>query len=267
MNIKYNLFPKGKQHCLTMSFDDGRNYDRKMIELFNQYQIKGTFHLNSGKLDEVGYVSKDEVKQLYDGHEVACHTVNHPHLTELPTTQIIEEVLKDKETLESLVEYPIRGISVPFGAYNQEILNTLKLCGMEYNRTVIRTYKFDAPNNFLEWHPTHHLREFDQQLFDDFFNNPFNQMKILYLWGHSYEFEDLNLWHDLEKTCAYLGNKDTIWYATNIQLKDYLCALKRLVVSANGTMFYNPSGIDVWISVENKKVCIPANQTIHLFTK
>ena len=261
MNIKYNLFPEGKQHCLTMSFDDGREYDRKMIELFNQHQIKGTFHLNSGKLDCDGYVTSKEVKDLYNGHEVSCHTVNHPHLTQLPKIQIIEEILKDKEVLENLVQYPIRGISVPFGAYNQEVLDIFKTCGIEYNRTVIRTYNFTAPESFLEWHPTHHLRDFDQKLFDDFLNNPFDEMKILYLWGHSYEFEDLNLWDDLEKTCAYLGKRNDIWYATNIQIKDYLSALKQLVVSANGTIFYNPTAIDVWISVDNNKICVPAGQT------
>ena len=178
----------------------------------------------------------------------------------LPTIQIIEEVLKDKQTLETLVGYPVRGISVPFGKYNQEVLNTLETCGIEYNRTVIRTYNFMAPESFLEWHPTHHLREFDQKLFDDFFSNPFDEMKILYLWGHSYEFEDLNLWDDLEKSCSYLGNRNDVWYATNIQIKDYLTALKQLVVSTDGTMFYNPSAIDVWISVNNNKVCVPAGQ-------
>ena len=29
-------------------------------------------------------------------------------------------------------------------------------------------------------------------------------------------------------------------------------------------MFYNPSAIDVWISVNNKAVCIPSNQTVKI---
>lgn len=150
MNIKYNLFPKGKKHCVTMSFDDGRIYDRQLIDIFNHYGIKGTFHLNSGFLDHDSYISKVEVKDLYKGHEVACHTVSHPHLTQLPTIQIMEEILKDKETLENLVGYPIRGISVPFGDYNQDVIEIMKTCGMEYNRTVIRTYKFNPPHAFME---------------------------------------------------------------------------------------------------------------------
>lgn len=261
MDIKYNLFPNGKSFCITMSFDDGRTYDRRLINIFNQYGIKGTFHLNSGFLDQEDYVTKKEVKDLYKGHEVACHTVTHPHLTELPNIQIIKEILEDKDVLEKLVGYPIRGISSPFGAYHQQVLEIMKMCGIEYNRTVKRTYQFNPPENFLEWHPTHHIRIFERDLFDQFFSNPFNEKKILYLWGHSYEFNDNNTWGEIEKVCQYLGNREDVWYATNIEIKDYLDALNRLVLSVDGTMFYNPSAIDVWVSINNQPIRIKANET------
>lgn len=85
-------------------------------------------------------------------------------------------------------------------------------------------------------------------------------MKILYLWGHSYEFNDNNNWDEIEKVCAFLGNREDVWYATNIEIKDYIDALQRLVISANGTMFYNPSAIDVWISVNHQPVCIHSKE-------
>ena len=43
-----------------------------------------------------------------------------------------------------------------------------------------------------------------------------------------------------------------------------LTALKKLVISVSKNMFYNPSAIDVWISVNNKAVCIPSNQTVKI---
>lgn len=260
-NVIFNLFPGGKQHCLTMSFDDGRIDDIKLIEIFNKYQIKGTFHINSGFLDTDQYIKKEWVKDLYKGHEVSCHTYSHPHLTQLPTIEIIEEVLKDKQILEDLVGYPIRGLSSPFGDYNPQLLEILKTCGMEYHRTVTRTYKFNKPTDFMEWHPTHHIRVFEKELFDNFLSNPFNEMKIMYLWGHSYEFSDNNTWEEIDKVCAYLGNRENVWYATNIELKDYLCALEKLVISVDRTIFYNPSAVDVWISVNDNKICIHSGET------
>ena len=43
----YHCFPGGKFKALTMSYDDGYMEDIRLIEIFNQYGIKGTFNLNS----------------------------------------------------------------------------------------------------------------------------------------------------------------------------------------------------------------------------
>ena len=72
MNRVYCCYPGGKHKALTMSYDDGRVHDRRLIEIFNRYGIKGTFHLNSGLFQRMdgkdGRVQPDEVKELYKGH-------------------------------------------------------------------------------------------------------------------------------------------------------------------------------------------------------
>ena len=62
----YTCFPQGKHKVLTMSYDDGKIFDRKLIEIFNKYGIKGTFHLNTGimPVDE-DRIQLSEVKELY----------------------------------------------------------------------------------------------------------------------------------------------------------------------------------------------------------
>ena len=37
----YTCFPQGKHKVLTMSYDDGKIFDRKLIEIFSKYGIKG----------------------------------------------------------------------------------------------------------------------------------------------------------------------------------------------------------------------------------
>ena len=51
-----------------MSYDDGKIFDRKFIEIFNKYGIKGKFHLNTGimPVDE-DRIQLSEVKELYKG--------------------------------------------------------------------------------------------------------------------------------------------------------------------------------------------------------
>ena len=48
--VIYTCFPGGKHKVLTMSYDDGRLEDRRLVALFNRYGIRGTFHLNSALL-------------------------------------------------------------------------------------------------------------------------------------------------------------------------------------------------------------------------
>ena len=76
MNKVYCCYPGGKHKALTMSYDDGKVQDRRLVALFNQYGIKGTFHLNSGLLNDPNRVQPEEFPALYAGHEVACHYIN-----------------------------------------------------------------------------------------------------------------------------------------------------------------------------------------------
>jgi hypothetical protein len=46
------LFPKGNKKALTLSYDDGVTQDRRLVQIFNKYNLKGTFNLNSGLQSE-----------------------------------------------------------------------------------------------------------------------------------------------------------------------------------------------------------------------
>ena len=53
-HVKIDRFPGGKRFALTMSYDDGQIHDRRLVEIFNRYGIRGTFHLNSASLPTYG---------------------------------------------------------------------------------------------------------------------------------------------------------------------------------------------------------------------
>ena len=78
MNRVYCCFPGGKHKALTMSYDDGRLEDRRLIEIFNRNGIRGTFHLNSGLWEgDARRIQPEEIAELYRGHEVACFQSNY----------------------------------------------------------------------------------------------------------------------------------------------------------------------------------------------
>ncbi len=248
----YTCFPEGKHKALTMSYDDGRIEDRRLVEIFNKYSIKGTFHVNSGIHSEER-VPLSEYKLLYRGHEVSAHTSTHPTISRCPINQVVQQILEDRKALEKAVGYPVRGMSYPNGSYSREIINMLPSLGIRYSRIVGNSDSFGIPEDFLEWKATCHHNHNLMKLAEEFLSlNKSQYLYMMYVWGHSYEFTDNNNWNLMEEFCQLSGYRDEVWYATNIQIVDYLDASKRLQYTVTGDAVYNPSFQSVWISVDNK---------------
>jgi hypothetical protein len=87
---------------------------------------------------------------------------------------------------------------------------------------------------------------------------------LFYLWGHSYEFESNNNWEVIEDFARYTGNRDDIWYATNIEIYDYIEAYSRLVFSADGRRIKNPSCIKVCFEHNGKLIEIEAGTMVEI---
>lgn len=257
MYISFSYYPEGKKKALTMSYDDGQVYDRRLVEIFNKYGIKGTFHLNSGKFGGGPFLDASEIATLFKGHEVSAHSLNHPYLTLVPGDVMVEEIMEDRKRLEDLVGYPVRGMSYPFGAFNDYIVKSLPCLGIEYSRTVNSHGWFHFPDDFLVWHPTcHHddgLLE-KGKLFMEC--PPWMQMPLFYVWGHSFEFERNNNWELIEEFCKSISQDDSVWYATNIEVMDYVKAMRNLKFSVDRKTVINPSAIPVWIGVDGIAVKI-----------
>ena len=261
----YTCFPGGKHKVLTMSYDDGRVYDRRLIEIFNKNGIRGTFHLNSGHFNSPNsdlYIKYDDIKELYKGHEVSAHTYTHPTISRCPITEVVKQVIEDRKVLESACGYPVRGMSYPNGSYSQEIINILPACGIEYSRIVGNSDSFNMPENLLEWkstcHHNHRLME-HAKTFSELDKTQY--LYMMYVWGHSYEFENQNNWELMEEFCEFIGGRDDIWYATNIEIVDYMNAAKNLKFSADSDMVINPNACSVFISVDGEIIEVKGGET------
>ncbi|MBC8078822.1 MAG: hypothetical protein H7X86_00630 [Gorillibacterium sp.] len=62
-----------------------------------------------------------------------------------------------------------------------------------------------------------------------------------------------------------MSGNDEIWMATNIEIIDYMDAIKRLQFSVDGTIVRNPNGISVWIEVDGTVVEVKPGVTTPLF--
>ena len=257
MNV-YVCFPEGKQKVLTMSYDDGMSQDERLVSIFNKYGIKATFNLNYGGLGKSRSagrirVSEERVMELYKGHEIATHTNNHPTIERCSLVQVTREILEDRKGLENLTGSIVRGHAYPNGSYSEEIKQLFRQLGIAYGRVIESVANFKLPSDPLEWHPTCHHNDSELMKKAEFFVNYKKKtyLKLMYVWGHSYEFDIDDNWDVIEEFCKYVGGREDIWYATNIEIIDYMEAAKRLQFSADNEAVYNPSAQSVWLQIDD----------------
>jgi hypothetical protein len=266
--IAFTHFPGGKPKALTFSYDDGNERDRRLAALFNKYGLKGTFHLNSSLLDKPERVTAAELKTLFAGHEVSAHGVFHSFLDHQPDTQIAAELREDCLALERCVGYPVRGMSYPYGNHNDRVVRVLGQAGIRYARTVKATKAFTLPEDFLRWHPTCHHRDLTPELVMRFLKSDRGALRrgllLFYIWGHSFEFKTDEDWTKMEEFCRGLAGQPDVWYATNIEIYDYITALHRLEFSADHSLVFNPSALEVWFTVDDAVVNVGPGATLQI---
>lgn len=223
----------GKMKALTFSYDDGVTQDQRLISLFNKYGMKATFNLNSELLGKPGSLLREgvtvahvkplpeEVRGIYEGHEVASHTLTHPMLPDQSDEEIIRQVEQDRLNLSELVGYEVVGMAYPGGGvnFNAHVADVIREhTGIKYARTTISNYSFDPQSDLLVFKPTvYHHREMDEleRLADEFIALKPDTPKIMYVWGHAYEFDIRNDWDRFENILKRLSGHDDIFYGTN----------------------------------------------------
>ncbi|MBP3480526.1 MAG: polysaccharide deacetylase family protein [Clostridia bacterium] len=280
MNNLHLRFPNGLAKCLTLSYDDGVEQDMRMCELMKKYGIAGTFNISTGnyspegKRFEPGRVHRPMTQrqslETYKDEplfEVATHALHHAWLPDIPLSEAVHEIIEDRRNIESQYGTICRGHAYPYGKYSENIINVLKSCGIAYARTTVSTHKFSLPENWLILNPTcHHKDPRLTELTDNFLNEtPKLSPLFFYLWGHTFEFESDNNWEIIERFFEKTGGNPDIWYATNIEVYDYVQAFNSLIFSADGKNIFNPTCTDVWISLNSKSTCkIPKGEAVSL---
>lgn len=253
--IQYNVFPGGKKKIVTFSYDDGHDGDIRLVELFNKYNLKGSFHLNSGSFGELTTEKIESLRKRYLGHEISCHTVTHGWPSLIPNTSLINEVFNDRRNLELIAEYPVVGMSYPSGDFNDEAIKVMTSCGIVYSRTVLSTSNFRLPSDFMRWNPTCHHKDAESNIkrFLENIDSPWTG-PLLYIWGHSHEFRSEELWQSFENNLKLIAGNPKIWYATNIEIYNYIKAQQSLVISADENIIYNPSNTTVYVEKNKAKI-------------
>jgi len=226
-----------KMKALTFSYDDGVTQDIRLAELFSKYGMKATFNINSDKLGQLGSIScggvrvshskvkPEDVLHIYEGHEVASHTLTHPRLPAIEDeNEIVRQVEEDRIRLSELCGYEVVGFAYPCGGKNfdSRVSRIIKnSTGIKYCRTIISSHSFERQENLFEFNPTIHQHgEFDKlfELGEEFLKLDAKAPAIFYIWGHSYELDARDDWARFEEFLQMMSGKDDIFYGTNKEI-------------------------------------------------
>lgn len=215
----------------TLSYDDGVTQDIRFIDLLNKYGLKATFNLNSSLSGTYGMANPtvthnripiNEIRSIYQGHEVAVHTLTHHVLTYLDDSTILYQVEQDRLNLSECVGYDVVGMAYP-GApdkmpfYNEHVKKLVREnTKVQYARTIESSYAFDLPMDHYEFNPTigHGEKKKMFELGEKFLNLKPEKNTLFCLWGHSYDLDTLG-WEYIEDFFKMMSGKEDICYCTN----------------------------------------------------
>lgn len=218
--------------AVTFSYDDGCVSDIRFVELLNKYNLKCTFNLNSGNMQsdrvwnyngfDVYNLTADVLKDLYKGHEIACHGTKHIKPVGLTDEELVKEFDEDVRNLERLFDTKIIGMAYSYGTNDDKTVEHLKKLGLKYGREVSSTKDFSIQSDLMRFKPA--CRHRDEDIFetiDKFLEIESCEPQIFYMWGHTYEMDAFDSWKEVEKMLEKLAGHDDIFYGTNAEVFSY----------------------------------------------
>ena len=225
----------------TLSFDDGITQDLRIIEILKKYNAYcATFNINTGlyganwewvgqtalqnpSVTHIRFTKEELMTGIYDGFEVAVHTLNHPSLKNYDNSsaQIKKEVQNDANNICSITGVMPIGMAWPGGdtEYTRTTIEkVMELTSIRYARGTTRTGDFSLPTEFLQWMPTCSLSDSDcLRLADKFVKAECKEDMLFYVWCHGYEFDHFQTWDRLEKLVKMMAEDDSIVLVTNAE--------------------------------------------------
>lgn len=222
----------GKMKALTFSYDDGTLQDARLADMFRKYNIRATFNINSGNFSKEGELlregvvvdhtklSVEDAKRVYNGFEIASHTLTHPNLDKLSEVEIVAQINDDVKNLSEIFETEISGFVYPGGrdCQTQYVYDTVKKnFNFLYAREIESSLSFDLQEDMMQFKPTVHHCKFNDlfELGHKFIDMKTDKPQIFYVWGHTFEFDINNSWDHFEEFLKMISFRSDIFYGTN----------------------------------------------------
>ena len=114
---------------VAISFDAawGNDDTQTLIDILKEYNVPATFFVVGAWVDKY----PESVKALSDaGHRIENHSNTHPHMPQLSTEQIKNELESCNNKIKAITGRCPTLLRVPYGDYDNAVLETTESVGM-----------------------------------------------------------------------------------------------------------------------------------------
>ncbi len=118
-------FVETNEKKLSISFDAawGCEHTQAILDVLAQHNVKATFFLTNIWLEEYPEMAKTIADA---GHEIAMHSVSHPHMPELSVEQMQEELKGNYDLIVKTTQFQPELFRFPFGDYNNQSIGVVR---------------------------------------------------------------------------------------------------------------------------------------------
>lgn len=130
-----------KQAAVVLTFDDWTPGQFPIaVQELKKRDFNATFFVMEQTITATNHSTSDLVTAASYGNEIGNHTVLHPDLTKQSSAQISSELRGMKKRIETIIpSEKVVSFAYPFGAFNQEVIDSLKQTGHISSRSVMNS--------------------------------------------------------------------------------------------------------------------------------
>src|SRR5260370_39139431 len=123
---------------VSLTFDDGSASEYWALGQVQQYNMLGTFYINSARVGTSSYyMTWSQIHDLYNaGNEIGGHTAMHVNLPQTDPVEAKRQICDDRVNLLNQGFQPT-DVAYPFGAYSSSIEQMVAACGYDSARTTV----------------------------------------------------------------------------------------------------------------------------------
>jgi peptidoglycan/xylan/chitin deacetylase (PgdA/CDA1 family) len=119
-----------RQRQILLTFDDGHESDLLAATALAARGFTATFFIPWVNIGRPHYLDRRSVKQLSrDGFRIGSHGLTHCRLDSVGAERLRQELTESKARLEDLVGLPVIDLAVPFGSYDQRVIEAALRAG------------------------------------------------------------------------------------------------------------------------------------------